>query len=209
MSTETVTLRPVTLADASALAALVAQLYRAEEPNVLRAPHGRQLRFFTHLVEHELAASVRGRFLAVDELGAPVGTVSVRLAGDPPPGPLPTGLLAAAVRHMGLADALRFFGYLLRTSLSAEAPLARGQCYIYSVVVDEAHRRKGIAQVMIAQLEEHVQRSGAGVAFLRVMAGNEPARSLYRRLGYRSLSRSSPLTAWLGTSSELMRKELS
>jgi ribosomal protein S18 acetylase RimI-like enzyme len=209
MSTETVTLRPVTAADAAALAALVAQLYRAEEPGVLRGPPAGQLRLFSHLLEHELHGGARGRFLAVDELGRPLGSISVRLAGDPAPGPLPAGLFAAAVRHVGPADALRFYGYLLRSALTAETPLRRGECYIYSVVVDEGHRRRGIGQAMIAQLEEHARRAGAGAALLRVMAANEAARSLYLRLGYRRLGSSSPFARLLGVPSELMRKELS
>ncbi len=208
MATETVTLRPVTLADAPALAALVAQLYRAEEPGVLRGPLAGQLRLFTHMLEHELAVSARGRFLAVDEFGRALGSISVRFAGDPAPGALPAGLFATAVRYVGPGDALRFYGYLLRSTLTAETPLRPGECYIYSVVVDEGHRRRGIGQSMLAQLEEHARRAGAEVALLRVMANNEGARNLYLRFGYRTMARSSPLAAWLRVSSELMRKEL-
>jgi ribosomal protein S18 acetylase RimI-like enzyme len=209
MATETVILRPVTAADAAALAALVAQLYRAEEPRVLRGPPAGQLRLFTHMLEHELAGGARGRFLAVDELDRPLGSASVRLAGDPAPGALPAGLFAAAVRHVGPGDALRFFGYLLRSALTAETPLRRGECYIYSVVVDESQRRRGVGRAMIAQLEEQARRAGAATALLRVMAGNSGARELYLRLGYRTLARSSPLARLLGVPSELMRKELS
>lgn len=208
MATETVILRPVTVADATALAALVAQLYRAEEPRVLRGARAGQLRLFTYMLEHELAGGARGRFLAVDELGRPLGSASVRLAADPAPGALPAGLFAAALRHVGPADAVRFYGYLLRSALTAETPLRRGECYIYSVVVDEAHRRRGVGQLMIAQLEEHARRAGAAVALLRVMAGNTAARDLYLRLGYRTLAPSSSLARLLGVPSELMRKDL-
>ena len=127
MATSLATLRPVTVADATALAALVAQLYRAEEPGVLRGAPAGQVRLFTHMLEHELAGGGRGRFLAVDELGRPLGSASVRLAGDPAPGALPAGLFAAAVRHLGPGDALRFYGYLLLSALTAETPLRRGE----------------------------------------------------------------------------------
>lgn len=208
MSTETVTLRPATAADAAALAGLIAELYHDEEPRVLRGPLDGQLRLFGHLLEHELAEGARGRFLAVDEAGAPLGSASVRLYGDPGAATLPPRLFSTAVGAVGLADAVRFFGYLLRGSLSAETPLRRGECYIYSVVVHASARRRGVGTAMMEQVEAYARRAGATACLLRVMAGNEGARRLYRHLGYSTVSRSARLAALLGVPSELMRKEL-
>jgi ribosomal protein S18 acetylase RimI-like enzyme len=208
MATEMVTLRPVTADDVGHMAALVAQLYQAEEPRVLRGPEVGRLRLFGYMLGHELAAGARGRFLAVGEDGAPLGSASVRLAGDPAPGPLPHGLFGAALRAVGLPDTLRFYGYLLRGSLVAETPLRRGECYIYSVVVHPGARRRGVGATMMGQVESYARAAGAHVALLRVMADNDAARRLYLRLGYRTVSRSSPLAAALGVPSELMRKEL-
>lgn len=208
MTTETVTLRPVTAADAGALAELIDELYHAEEPGVLRSPRAGRLRLFGHMLGHELAVAALGRFLAVDEAGAPLGTASLRFYGDPAAAALPPGLFATAVGAVGLADALRFYAYLLRGALGSDTPLRRGECYIYSVVVRGGARRRGVGAAMMEQIEAHARRGGARACLLRVMAGNEGARRLYLRLGYRTVSRASPLAAWLGVPSELMRKDL-
>lgn len=209
MQTETVRLRPVTAADTAALAELVAQLYHAEEPRVLRGPLAGRLRLFGHLVAHELATGGHGRFLAVDDAGTPLGSASVRLHNDPAPGVLPPGLFATAIRSVGLTDTLRFYGYLVRGSLSSETPLRRDECYIYSVVVHEGARRRGVGAAMMEQIEAYARRAGMSAALLRVMSSNDSARRLYRRLGYRTVARTSPLLSWLGVPSELMGKELS
>lgn len=208
MTADTISLRPVTVADAGVLAELIVELYHAEEPGVLRGPRSGQLRLFRHLLEHELAGGGRGRFLAVGGDGTPTGTVSVRLPGDPTLGSLPPGLFATSVAAIGLADALRFYGYLVRGSLSSETPLRRGECYIYSVVVRPEARGGGVGTAMMARIEAHAQALGARTALLRVMDGNEAARRLYLRLGYRTIARASLLAAWLGVPSELMRKEI-
>jgi ribosomal protein S18 acetylase RimI-like enzyme len=208
MATGSLTLRPVTAADAGALAALVAELYRAEEPAVLRGSRAGQERLIGHILEHELAGSTRGRFLALDETGRPVGTASVRFAGDAGPPAMPPGLFMAAVRAVGLGDALRFFGYVLRGSLSSETTLRRGECYIYSVVVREGARGRGVGTALIEGVEAHAREAGARVALLRVMRGNAGARRLYLRLGYSPIASTPPILAWLGTPNELLRKEL-
>jgi ribosomal protein S18 acetylase RimI-like enzyme len=208
MALETLTLRPATVADAPVLAELVAELYQAEEPGVLRGPRAGQLRLFSHLLEQELAGGAQGRFLAVDETGFPLGTVSIRFAGDPGPPALSPAFLFVAARAVGLGDALRFFGYLLRGSLSSETPLRRGECYLYSVVVRESARSRGVGSAMIEAIESYARQRGSQGALLRVMQGNEGARRLYLRLGYQPVARTSPLLAWLGAPNELMRKEL-
>lgn len=201
-------LRSVVAGDADALATLIAQLYSAEEPGVLRAPLAGQLQLFRHILAHELSGSPLGRFLAVDESGAALGSASVRLFGDSGPGSLPPALFITALRHVGPADTLRFYGYLMRSSLAADTPLRRGECYIYSVVVDAHARRRGVGHAMMEQIEAFARRSGMHAALLRVMEGNEPARRLYQRLGYRTVARSSAFARWLRMPSELMRKEL-
>lgn len=209
MATETVTLRPVTAADAEALADLVVQLYQTEVPGGLRAPRAGQVRLFRYLIEHELASGARGRFLALAERGAPVGTASVRLYGDSGHVTLPPRLLSVAARSVGLADTLRIAGTVLRGSLVGETSLRRGECFVYSVVVAEGHRRRGVGQAMMEQLEDYARRTGARAALLRVIVGNRPARQLYLRLGYTVVSRTPPWADYLGLPSELLRKELS
>jgi ribosomal protein S18 acetylase RimI-like enzyme len=194
--------------DVDTLAELLVQLYGAEEPGVLRSPREGQLSLFRHILAHELAVTTGGRFLAVDAAGVPLGSASMRLYGDSIPSTLPSSLLVTALRQVGFADTLRFFGYLLRSSLASETVLRRRECYIYSVVVDAGARRRGVGYAMMEQLEAYARRAGVNAALLRVMEGNEPARQLYRRLGYRRVSGSAAFARWLGMPSELMRKEL-
>lgn len=208
MPTETVTLRQATAADAEALAALVVQLYHSEVPGGLRSDPAGQRRLFRYLIEHELLGGVRGRFLAVGEGGAALGSASVRLYGDPSLTTLPRGLVAVAARSVGLGDTLRIVGTMLRGALVGETSLRRGECFIYSVVVDRAHRGRGVGQAMMAQLEERARRAGARAALLRVIVGNERARALYLRLGYRVVGRTPPWLDRLALPSELLRKEL-
>lgn len=207
MTTETIALRQATAADAAALAGLVAQLYHAEMPGVLRGPPQGQLRLFRYLVEHELAAGGRGRYLAVDAAGRPVGTASIRLDDAPPV--IAPGLLGVAVRALGWPDALRFLLCSARAALLFEPPPRPREGFIYSVVVDAAHRRRGVAAQLMAHLEDVARRHGARTAALRVVVGNQPARRLYERLGYRLVSRTPRWADRVGIPSELMRKELS
>ncbi len=209
MATETVTLRPATAADAEALTELVVQLFHAEVPGVLRGPRAGQLRLVRHLVEHELATGARGRFLALDEHGVAVGTASLRRSGDTGFVTLPPGTVRLALRSLGLLNTLILAGSMLRASLVGETPLRPGECYIYSVVVAEAYRGRGIGDAIMAQIEEEARQSGARVALLRVIAGNERARRLYLQRGYRVIARTPRLVRWIGIPSELMRKDLS
>jgi ribosomal protein S18 acetylase RimI-like enzyme len=209
MATEMVTLRPATAADAEALADLVVQLYHSEIPCGLRGPRDGQVRLFRYLIEHELLAGVRGRFLAVDEADTPIGSASVRLWSDPLLTSMPPNLLSVAVRSLGLADTVRLFGTTLRGALVGETPLRRDEGFVYSVVVAEPERGRGAGATIMAQLEQYARAAGARAALLRVIVGNAPARHLYLKLGYRVVSRTPPWADWVGMPSELLRKELS
>ncbi len=208
MATETVTLRPATSTDAEALAELVVQLFHAEMPGVLRGPRAGQVRLIRHLVEHELATSARGRFMALDASGRPVGSASIRLYGDVSTVSLPRGALALAMRCLGLFNTLVLIGNMLRAALVGETRLRPGECYIYSVVVAEDQRGRGIGDAIMDRIEEQARRMGAGVAYLRVISSNQPARRLYLRRGYQIVARTSPLVGRISIPSELMRKDL-
>lgn len=203
-----VILRPVTASDAEALAGLVVQLIHAEAPGSLRGPRAGQVRLFTYLIGHELADSTRGRFLAVDEAGTPMGSASVRIAGDSATATLPPRLLSVAARSIGPLNTARLLATMLRGSLAGETPLRRGECFIYSVVVDEAHRGRGVGTAMMEQLEAHAGAGGARAALLRVIVGNTRARALYLRLGYRVVGRTPVWADGLIMPSELLRKDL-
>ncbi len=208
MATETVTLRPATSTDAEALAELVVQLFHAEMPGVLRGPRAGQVRLIRHLVEHELASGARGRFMALDAGGRPVGSASIRLYGDVGTVSLPRGTLALAMRCLGLLNTLVLIGNMLRAALVGETRLRPGECYIYSVVVAEDQRGRGIGDAIMDRIEEQARRMGAGVAYLRVISSNQPARRLYLRRGYQIVARTSPVVGRISIPSELMRKDL-
>ena len=55
------------------------------------------------------------------------------------------------------------------------------------LAVDPAHRRRGIARALVRWLEETALTAGTFIIGLELRAGNEPARALYRALGYREL----------------------
>ena len=75
---------------------------------------------------------------------------------------------------VGLANC--FFGY----STFAARPLVN----IHDVVVDPAHRSKGIARALFARIEAIAAEAGACKVTLEVLSGNHRARALYQSLGY-------------------------
>ena len=62
---------------------------------------------------------------------------------------------------------------------------ARSEIYIYDLAVAEAHRRRGIAEAMIAHLGDTAKAIGAWVTYVQADYGDEPAIALYTKLGVR------------------------
>lgn len=56
--------------------------------------------------------------------------------------------------------------------------------WIYAVHVDEAHRGRGFARAAMEFAEREAIRRGLTHVALNVFGGNQPARNLYRSLGY-------------------------
>ncbi|WP_020592177.1 GNAT family acetyltransferase [Kiloniella laminariae] len=56
--------------------------------------------------------------------------------------------------------------------------------WIYAVVVDPDHRRKGIASSLVREAEQALQKLGCLKVNLQVRAGNNAAVELYESLGY-------------------------
>lgn len=56
--------------------------------------------------------------------------------------------------------------------------------YIYDVVVDEAHRRKGYGEQAFRLIEEKARELGQSEIRLHVFGHNHGARALYEKLGY-------------------------
>lgn len=202
------TLRPAAPADAEDLARLMVQLHQTEVPGVLRGPVEPQVRLFQALMAHELAGGSHWRYLADSADGRAVASASLRLAGDPGVAEPPPGITLTALRTIGPANSLRMLASALRTSLFNETVLGAGQCYIYSVVVGAAHRRRGLGLALMEGVEAQARALGAHSALLRVVVGNTPAKQLYKRLGYRVIGRTPAWADWLTYPTELMRKIL-
>ena len=61
----------------------------------------------------------------------------------------------------------------------------RSEFYIYDLAVDEKYRRQGVATGLIEHLKEIGAQQGAYVIFVQADQGDDPAISLYSRLGVR------------------------
>jgi aminoglycoside 3-N-acetyltransferase I len=61
----------------------------------------------------------------------------------------------------------------------------RSEIYIYDLAVAAAHRRKGIATALIAELRKIAAARGAYVIFVQADLGDAPAIALYTKLGTR------------------------
>jgi aminoglycoside 3-N-acetyltransferase I len=62
---------------------------------------------------------------------------------------------------------------------------ARSELYIYDLAVDAAHRRKGVATALIQCLRDYALARGIYVIYVQADYGDEPAISLYTKLGIR------------------------
>jgi ribosomal protein S18 acetylase RimI-like enzyme len=208
MTLNTITLRPAALDHTGAVADLLVQLYRAEAPGVLHGPALGQVRLFQHIITHELSRGASGRYVAIGAHGEVVGSASLRTPARQVEDLLPPGTLSAAIAAIGLGDTLRLLISALRASFISDIALRTDECYIYSVVVDEAARGRGVGAAMMGQIEDEARRHGTRAALLRVVVGNDTARRLYVRLGYRPISRTPPILDRITFPTELMRKEL-
>ena len=63
-----------------------------------------------------------------------------------------------------------------------------GQAYIYYIAVPPEHRRRGYASAAINAVAHLARSKGCARLALNVFARNEPAQSLYRKLGFRVVS---------------------
>jgi RimJ/RimL family protein N-acetyltransferase len=56
--------------------------------------------------------------------------------------------------------------------------------FIYDVLIDEAHRRRGYGQEAMVALEDKAAELGLSILSLHVFEDNEAAKALYKKLGY-------------------------
>ena len=62
--------------------------------------------------------------------------------------------------------------------------LDRGHVGLYAIYVDASCRRKHFARAICSAVLSEAQKKGAANAYLQVTTENEPAKSLYRSLGF-------------------------
>ena len=62
------------------------------------------------------------------------------------------------------------------------------QVYLYDIVVDEKHRRKGIGSRMIEELKRHCKMDGADHIWLGTSLENEAAQKTFEKTGARKIS---------------------
>lgn len=63
------------------------------------------------------------------------------------------------------------------------------QAELLSIAIDPRHRRKGYAKMLIEQMSANLMRGGAEQLFLEVRVSNQPAISLYEKMGFKAISR--------------------
>jgi aminoglycoside 3-N-acetyltransferase I len=61
----------------------------------------------------------------------------------------------------------------------------RREIYIYDLAVDETHRRRGIATSLIEHLRKIARDRGAWVIYVQADYGDDPAVTLYTKMGSR------------------------
>lgn len=88
------------------------------------------------------------------------------------------------------------------TVLTTEQP---GRYLVVNVAVHPDHRRKGIARLMMKQVETLVQQRGGNHILLQVVKQNEAAINLYKTLNYTTIG---SMTQWSTSVSRLRRLEL-
>lgn len=91
----------------------------------------------------------------------------------------PEGFLVAEVEG-------RVVGYIMcrvETAFTEDETIKMG--HVLSVAVDKDYRRRGIGTQLMLQAEENLRRDrGIDLMYLEVRVSNEPAISLYKKLGY-------------------------
>lgn len=204
-SVPTLTIRPAYTGDIPAIARLMVQLFHAEMPGTLRGSLDAQEALLRFTLERSSNAMFR-RYIVVNTADHVLGTASLRLARDRLIASMPPGTMREARKLLGMIEACRLFSALVRSSLAPETALNGQEAFIHSVVVEEQARGHGVGAWLISEIERTARLEGARAAKLRVVVGNEGAKRLYQRLGYRVIGRTPSQLDWLLLPTELMSK---
>lgn len=89
-----------------------------------------------------------------------------------------------------------------------EPDMPHHECYLESLWVSPAYRRRGVALKMVTTVIERLQTYGVRTAFLWVIDGNEIAMTLYKQLGFVSSNYRELLDAHSGRGEERLHLNL-
>ncbi len=67
----------------------------------------------------------------------------------------------------------------------AKLEAARSEIYLYDLAIAGAHRRRGVATALIAELQHIAAETGARAVFVQADYADPPAIALYTKLGVR------------------------
>jgi len=69
--------------------------------------------------------------------------------------------------------------------------------YVFNLAVHPQWRRQGVAKQLLLAAEQTVKQWGFSRLYIHVLEDNQPARSLYNRIGYRLHSQEGAVKYWL------------
>ena len=78
----------------------------------------------------------------------------------------------------------RLFEAFIDGEVVGMATLNVAQEEIVALMVDSAYRRRGVATVLIEEIEISAEKSGMRRVFATVLPENEPSKNLWRNRGY-------------------------
>jgi ribosomal-protein-alanine N-acetyltransferase len=91
-------------------------------------------------------------------------------------------MLIARVAKAPIIEHQRIAGYIV-------ARESAGELHINNVAVRDQYRRRGIGSALLGRIMETARRLKVQVAFLEVRSGNDAAKALYEKTGFRAIAR--------------------
>jgi ribosomal protein S18 acetylase RimI-like enzyme len=173
-----ITIRPATVDDAEAVAAIVHAALRDKYAPALGAAALRGIAALTRW-EVEDVPSSRHWVAEIDDRLAGVVHMAIGPAGG-------EGFSRALAREIGWPRAVRA---TLVLSMLAHGRIAADEAYVEELAVAGWARRRGVARALLAACEEEARRAGRGRLTLWVTTNNAAALPLYADTGFRESRR--------------------
>ena len=91
-------------------------------------------------------------------------------------------MLIARIAPAPIIEHQRIAGYIV-------ARESAGELHINNVAVRDQYRRRGVGIALLGRIMDTAKRLKVHVAFLEVRSGNQAARALYEKIGFRAIAR--------------------